>query len=438
MTTRIYAAAVAIAFSASASWVSKASGPYSAAANDPANTFDAPIAGFVGPHGEGKARIVMPDGSFQNPHNFVNPLFFGWAEDCPDYSPAPGVASFWQRPEQTLGPVTGDHFHIASLGDLSATQIANGETPGSITLSFSGPIRNKTGADFAVFENGFISVGGSGIVGQISAELAYVEVSSDGVHFARMPSRSLTPAPVGAYGTVNPKNVFGLAGKHVNAYGDSWGTPFDLAWLANDALVTGGLVNLDAITYIRLVDIPGDGTFSDSQGSPIFDAWLTWGSGGLDLEAIGVISRDIDFETWQDQRGLLGPARGAMADPDGDGIPNLLEYASALLPVLPDSYQAVQSLTIEAGLTVLRFRRDERATDLMYEVESSSDLQTWSVIARGTAGAPLQPVAPFAPAITETSASSIASIGVIRKVSVSEPVPAAQRRFLRLRVSRAP
>lgn len=413
-------------------------GPYSAALNDPSNPHDAPVPGFVGPHGDGKARLLQSGGTYQNPDNFVNPLFFGWASGWQDYEPAPGVAALWQDADLALGPVTGDNFDIVSLGDLSAAQIASGEQPGRITLTFSQPVRNKSGADFVVFENGFISLGGAGVAGQITAELAFVEVSSDGVTFVRFPSRSLTPGPVGAYGTVNATNVFGLAGKHANAYGESWGTPFDLSWLADHPLVLGGQVDLNAITHVRLVDIPGSGAFTDSTGAPIYDAWVTFGSGGHDLEAVGVISRDMDFETWQDQRGLGGADRGAAADPDGDGIPNLLEYAAALLPESPDAPGALQQLGYSAGRLSLTFRRDERAADLVYEVEASGDLQTWQVIARSVGGGPVQPVAPHSPVISEISASPIASVGVIRRVTVEDVVSGAARRFMRLRVSRTP
>ncbi|AKB27733.1 Chitin binding protein [Methanosarcina siciliae T4/M] len=51
-----------------------------------------------------------------------------------------------------------------------------------------------------------------------------------------------------------------------------------------------GSVDLNSINYVRIVDIPGSGDFKDSQGNPIYDGWVTWGSGGLDLEAVGVIN----------------------------------------------------------------------------------------------------------------------------------------------------
>lgn len=413
-------------------------GPYSAPLGDAGNPFDAPVPGFVGPHGDGKARLQQSEETFMHPDNRVNHLFCGWADGVADYTPAPGVAGMWTDPTLALGPVTGDNFHIVSLGDLDAAQIASGAAPGSITLTFAEPLRDKTGADLVVFENALVSQGGAGVAGQILAELAHVEVSSDGVNFVRFPSRSLTPGPVGAYGTVDASNLLGLAGKHANALGESWGTPFDLAVLADNSAVTGGAVDLDAITHVRIVDVPGDGSFLDSTGAPIHDAWLTFGSGGHDLEAIGVIGRDMNFETWQDRRGLAGHDRGAAADPDGDGISNLHEYAAALPPTSPDPASRLQRFSMQSGRLTLKFFRDERATDLILEVEASSNLRDWEAIARSLGGEPFQPVPPHAPQISESSAHHIASVGVLREVSVADVVTGASLRFLRVSVIKTP
>src|SRR5690625_99941 len=264
-------------------------GPYSAGLDDPDNLHDAPVPGFVGPGGIGRSTAAG---------NFVNPLFFAWAEAVAAYEPAPGVAASWADPSRVLGPVTGNNMDIVSLGDLDATQIAAGESPGSITVMFAQPIRNYTGADFAVFENSFISACGAGVAGQVFAELAYLEISSNGTDFVRFPSHSLTPEPVGAYGTVDPTDTYNLAGKHINAYGDSWGTPFFLEDLQTHPEVLDGTVDLDAITHVRIVDIPGSGVFADSEGNPIYDAWVTWGSGGFDFEALGVISTPMTYSDW--------------------------------------------------------------------------------------------------------------------------------------------
>jgi hypothetical protein len=256
----------------------------------------------------------------QDPNAVLNPIFRSWATGCIQYSPADTIWSGpWNDPNMALGHATGQNFYIVSLGELTREEIESGRPAGQITLVFGDPcngggegvIRNGEGYDFVVFENGFISeitiaLIGS-IAGQMLAELGYVEVSSNGRDFARFPSVSLTSAGVGPYGTIEISNVHNLAGKHPNANGVCTGTPFDLDELAGHPSVKAGLVDLDNIRYVRIVDVPGSGDFFDeatayinpstwpswqnySENRAIYDQWPTWGSGGFDLEAIGVLN----------------------------------------------------------------------------------------------------------------------------------------------------
>jgi hypothetical protein len=270
----------------------------------------------------------------QDPNSIIiNPIFRGWATGYSDYLPSGVVLPQWQDAAKALGTPTGDHADIVSLGDLEA----GGINPGEITLVFGDPnipigqtdpngIKNVKGYDFAVFENGFISgfsTSGGSLTGQMLSEFAFVEVSSNGVDFVRFPSVSLTAGPVGAYGTVDVTDVYNLAGKHPNAYGICTGTPFDLAELSDHPDVLAGSVDLDEIRFVRLIDVPGSGEFFDqpqsyfnpdsydpnetphwtlfTQNHPVYDAWLTWESGGFDLEAVGVLqeqeySADINLD----------------------------------------------------------------------------------------------------------------------------------------------
>ncbi len=52
-------------------------------------------------------------------------------------------------------------------------------------------------------------------------ELAFVEVSTDSVHFVRFPAVSLTNPAVqtGAFGTTDARNIHNLAGKYIANYG---------------------------------------------------------------------------------------------------------------------------------------------------------------------------------------------------------------------------
>jgi hypothetical protein len=309
----------------------------------------------------------------------------------------------WMDATRVLGPVTGDHFFgIVSLGEMNAAMIsaylANPQTateqPGSITLEFDETLFDGPGPDLAVFENAI----GSTIVGSTFAELGYVEVSSDGVNFARFPADSLTPEPSPTLTTIQRQymgieasNVYNLAGKHHNNTGESWGTPFDLAELKDDPLVLNGTVDLQRIRFARVVDIPGSGDFRDAEGDPIYDAWETTGSGGLDLEAIGLLRITRDYATWQREEFDLpaDSARAGMKDDfDGDGAWNIEEFAYALAAKTPDA-AGLPQLTLERitpgdaqapeERVVLRYPRHtaRQAAGLRYVVKVSRDMSTW-------------------------------------------------------------
>ncbi len=263
------------------------------------------INGYVGQD----RRHAAPEDSDAN----SNPIFKYWASGDVHYYPAPGVGGEWQTKEKTLGQVTGDIADVASLGDLSQSQINQGVNPGEITLTFGiisdEPIRDVNGLDFVVFENGLFTAYDVHLglaSGNVFAELGYVEVSTDGDpnHFVRFSSVSLTPGLINAWGTIDMTDVYNLAGKHPNAYGTCTGTAFDLSQLSEHPMVLDGTVDLNNIKYVRIVDIPGNGDFFDDANDltdpntwadyqrplRIYDPWETSGSGGFDLEAIGVLN----------------------------------------------------------------------------------------------------------------------------------------------------
>ncbi len=170
---------------------------------------------------------------------------------------------------QATGPANSG---IVSLGDS-----------GVAVLTFAKPLYNGPGYDFAVFENGFLNGANDS---EAFLELAFVEVSSDGINYFRFPAVSLTPTAVqlGNANYLNARRIHNFAGKYIGMYG----TPFDLDELA-------GIAGLDVnnITHVRLVDVIGgvsghssldqeDHIINDPYPTPFF-------SGGFDLDAVGVI-----------------------------------------------------------------------------------------------------------------------------------------------------
>jgi len=225
-----------------------------------------PLAGwaqFPGPAGVSGSTALYKDSS----------AFVAWASECTVVrglqnigDPTLGMASLGE-PQSTLGKA-GEEGGVLSLGD-----------GGAATLTFSNPISNGSGPDFAVFENGFLDD---------FLELAFVEVSSDGQKFVRFPAVSMSPitsqfGPFEAMGKA--EWLHNLAGKYRLFYG----TPFDLEEL-KDSL----RINIDSITHIRVVDVVGSigPAFArlDRFGNPINDPFPTpFPSGGFDLDAVGVI-----------------------------------------------------------------------------------------------------------------------------------------------------
>jgi len=206
-----------------------------------------------------------------------SPLFVDWASGVEvvrgpqDIANPTGTSASYGTADAARGPANNG---IVSLGD-----------GGYATLTFTQAIYDGAGPDFAVFENSFAS--GSNVF----AELAYVEVSSNGTDFFRFPSVSLTSAAtqVGGFGTVDATNLYNLAGKHVALQG----TPFDLSELAG----LSPLLDVNHVTVVRVRDVVGRitpvGDYSpslDALGNSINDPYATpFASGGFDLDAVGAI-----------------------------------------------------------------------------------------------------------------------------------------------------
>jgi hypothetical protein len=202
-----------------------------------------------------------------------DPAILGWASTCTiergrQNITTPGVFASYGTENDGVGAATESTADVVSLGDY-----------GIAVLTFDIPIQNGDGYDFAVFENG---------LNNTFLELAFVEVSSDGVNYFRFSSVSNTPTDVQIdnNGGVDAIHLNNLAGK----YRAGWGTPFDLEELAG----TEGL-DVNNITHIRLVDVVGcvEPRYAtrDGRGHIINDPYPTpFASSGFDLDGVAVMN----------------------------------------------------------------------------------------------------------------------------------------------------
>ena len=179
--------------------------------------------------------------------------------------------------DKNLGkPTVGDTQSV--LGKAGTNGVLSLGDAGEAIVTFDYPISNGDGPDFAVFENGF---------NNSFLELAFVEVSSDGIHFVRFLATSLsdTSVQLDNNAAMDATKINNLAGK----YKANYGTPFDLEELKDSF----GL-NLKAITHVKILDVVGsiNPMFGsrDAKNNLINDPYPTpYPSAGFDLDAVGVI-----------------------------------------------------------------------------------------------------------------------------------------------------
>ncbi len=206
-----------------------------------------------------------------------------WATSVDEFTAGPvdiaqpslGFESFG-TPSLALGPsLTG-----GMVGSSDVVSLGDG---GSITLYFEDGIADGIDNDFAVFENGFVDQES----GLFFGEFAFVEVSTNGVNFARFASTSLQPTPVGTFDVVDPTDYHNLAGDQLIGFG----TGFDLHDLVNHPLVLSAILELTDVRFVRIIDVIGDGSTLDQFGDPIYDPYATaFASGGFDAEAVGILN----------------------------------------------------------------------------------------------------------------------------------------------------
>src|SRR5262249_13819993 len=67
---------------------------------------------------------------------------------------------------------------------------------------------------------------------------------------------------------------------------------------------------------------------------------------------------------------------GENADPDGDGIPNLVEYALGLEPNQPDA-KPLKIAQNSVGSAIVSYERLAVLSDIQFSWESSPDLREW-------------------------------------------------------------
>lgn len=126
----------------------------------------------------------------------------------------------------------------------------------------------------------------------------------------------------------------------------------------------------------------------------------------------------LSFPEWVVSYGLPAPVGQTAADSDGDGLPDLVEYAAGLSPVARDAVPPLQTAPGAAGGLELTYRRRTGLSGVTQQLETSTDLNTWTPVDTSSA-----------------ATTAIAGEPFVRAMKLSLPATAESRAFYRLKLS---
>ncbi|MEI6176099.1 MAG: Ig-like domain-containing protein [Verrucomicrobiota bacterium] len=136
---------------------------------------------------------------------------------------------------------------------------------------------------------------------------------------------------------------------------------------------------------------------------------------------VNVTVNPAGFDGWASGYGLTGAAALAAADPDGDRVPNLIEYALGLSPTAANANPITLSQVVVNGSTYLQLsvNRNPAVTNVLIEGLSAGTLGDPAAWSAGTT-------------VIVTDAASIFT------VRDNQPIETTSRRFLKLRFTLQP
>ncbi len=136
-------------------------------------------------------------------------------------------------------------------------------------------------------------------------------------------------------------------------------------------------------------------------------------------------------EVWLQTYFPVGKFVDGAEDLDGDGIANAFEYAFTFSPLTANAPNAAAQIAAAYSgndvVFTINFRRDPRATELTYILETTGDFVSWTPLVTSVGGA--EPTG--SGYVTE---NDVVGEAPVRQVTAQETVPATEKRFARVRV----
>jgi len=349
-------------------------------------------------------------------------------------------------------PVSGDIVHFSV--QLNIVDSTNGNQDAFYWSAFNEAghklctvfFNNATNAIGYILESGSTVTYGPGLVnGQTYLLQVDLSFSSNTWSATLDGGAIVTNQPITTTGATLNFGYMAATWHRLGFGNNSWGDNYMIfdnysVWRSNPTLPFYSVIANSSAS--NLGSVSGGGSFfsgdtatvtATSGTSAVFVKWLENGAGvsGSSNYTFPVTAnrnlvagfQPLNYSAWTATHFTVSEqsdpsVSGALADPDGDGIVNLIEYASNLDPKNRDSLPSQTG--VENGFLTLTYARNKNASDLVFSPEVSSDLINWNSGASYLSS----------PAILSDDGFT-----QILKVTDLTPSSSANKRFIRLKVT---
>ncbi|MEO8617022.1 MAG: hypothetical protein ABI600_17915 [Luteolibacter sp.] len=258
-----------------------------------------------------------------------------------------------------IGLAAGSHTMTGPAAFIGG----NGGFGGNITLSNGARIAPGNSPGTLTFYYGTIDFASSGIHSAVSIDLAG-STSMDQISLGDGSVLNLGSAPVDLIPVLTFAPAFGQSFRIIDAHG----TTGHFQGTFSNVPVSGSIITAD-------------------YGGQSYHLQITYGSDTRHVD-LTVLS---PYQAWAATKGLLGNDAAFTSDPDGDDVPNGIEYVigGEPNPNHPESNSSglLPEMTLDETYLRVSFRRNSDARYLNPAVEFDGDLQgTWSVAVNSQQG----------------------------------------------------
>ncbi len=352
---------------------------------------------------------------------------------------------------QAIGSLVGQDGGAGEVLNSSATPSVLTVGGDGSSAAFAGTIRDGTGTVALIKAGaGAVALSGtntfSGGLRVIGGELAFTNALGTGPVFVEAGATLRGSGAAGGVitnaGTVAPAGLLAAGGYAptlgtlaIELRGTVPGTGHDQLALTGSAILAGelavtlnGHVPATGNVYTVLTAAAVSGTFA-ATNLPALGGGLAWQvnyeAGQVELE---VITSGTAYDTWTASYSLGGTNALELADPDGDGFANLLEYSQGSDPTVSNLAARLRGYQTN-GLLHLVFNNATIAADITYIVEASASVTNgapWTGILSnaGQTGwsGPASHVAPATDAVHRVDVEDVAA-GALRalRLRITKP-----------------